>query len=380
MSDQVSVAIITCGHCGQKMKVPAQAHGKTFKCVKCGEPVHLPETVSAPPPAPPAPPLSAPPEKPAPSSTQPEIGEAPLNPIPHGRIGEILVQHGLITEAQLWQALEYQAKNGGRVIEVLIQLKHLTSEGLHACLSRQPGIASIDLSRFRIERKLLEIVPKELAMDRCLVPIDRLGKLLTVAMACPLDTATIQDLESLTGLRVKAVLSKLDDIQAAVEKYYGKRMQDAGVADSYFSKLLAREGATKKEEPARSGAPKEAPPIAPKEAPPIAPKEASPIPPKEASAEAAKEVVKEARVEAPLTQEILDTLRRLSEDTQATVVDVLRVVQACPSLERAVVRAANSDLYDIGGQNENVPVALAVLDKEGVAALAGHLLSHAIEI
>lgn len=367
MADQVPVVIITCGQCGQKMKVPAQAQGKTFKCVKCGEPVHPPATPSVPPheaPAPPEPPVSTTPVKAAPSSAQPEIGEAPLNPVPRGRIGEILVQQGLITEAQLWQALEYQARNGGRVIEVLIQLKHLTSEGLHACLSRQPGIASIDLSRFRIESKLLEVVPRELAMDRCLVPIDRLGKLLTVAMACPLDTSTIQELEVLTGLRVKAVLSKLDDIRVAVEKYYGRQKRDAEGAESYFSKLLGREGAAKKEEPT----------------PPVAHKEAPKETPEEAPKEVPKDAVKEVRVEAPLTQEILDTLRRLSEDAQASVVDVLQVVQACPSLERAVVRAANSEVYDIGGQNENVPVALAVLDKEGVAALAGHLLSHTIEI
>ncbi len=377
MADQVPVVIVACAQCGQKMKIPAQGKGKTFKCVKCGESLHPPETHAAPPedldspfefepsigPASPSPPVSSPaPEIPVPSNMPDDIAVSG----PRGRIGEILVQHNLITEDQLWKALEHQAKNGGRIIEILIELKHLTSEGLHTCLSKQPGIASIDLSRFRIDSKLLEVIPKELAMERCLVPIDKLGKLLTVAMACPLDTGTIQELEALTGLRVKAVLSKLNDIQEAVEKHYGQSQRDQGATDSYFSKLLAREAPAKKEEPAQ--------PVISTETPKESPKDSA----KEKPKEVAKAVVP-PKIEIPLSQEILGNLKSLAADEKVSLKEILKIVQGCSALEKAVLRAADSEIYDVGGPHENLPAAIAVLDKEGVTALAENLLSHAVE-
>jgi len=62
-----------------------------------------------------------------------------------------------------------------------------------------------------------------MALEQLVLPIDRLGKLLTVAMACPLDTHTIRQIESMSGLRVKAMLCRLDDIVVAVESLYRQR-------------------------------------------------------------------------------------------------------------------------------------------------------------
>ena len=349
MAEQAPPVIITCPECGQKMKVPSPAKGKTFKCVKCGAPVRTAE------------------EKPK--------EEAPINPVPKARMGELLVEQGLITIEQLDEALKHQETHGGKILQILLDLGHLDKDSLHACLSKQPGVASIDLGRFRIDRALLEMIPRELALEHYVLPIDKLGKLLTVAMACPLDTATIAEMERLSGLRVKAVLCKLDDIQKAVDKNYGGGKESSSATDTYFARLLAMDGARKQaveEVAAREETVRTAPPLPSEDelptqtpaAPPPAP--VAPPPPPEP-------------VGPPLSADIVKRLHGLMESETATLKDVLPVVENCPSLARALIALVNSEAYGMRGQAPTLPVALAMLNKAGAASVAASLLKGAIE-
>lgn len=199
MAEEQATMVLVCT-CGQKMKVPADAMGKTFKCVRCAQKVRVSADNShgAMIPAEDAPPQAAPPE----------------------RIGQMLIEEGLISQEQLEQALGLQCERGGKTFDILIELGHLDKEALHAFLSRQSGVATIDLSRFSIDRDLIRLIPRSMALEQSVLPIDRLGKLLTVAMACPIDTSTIAEMEAMTQLKVKAVLCKLDDLRAVVAKYY----------------------------------------------------------------------------------------------------------------------------------------------------------------
>ena len=221
MADMQTHIVILC-ECGQKMKVPTGAGGKRYKCVRCGNPVLVP-----------GPAESAP--EPAKEKDAPVARNAPPE-----RVGELLVQEGLISQEQLREALGRQQKEGGKTFEILMGLGYLEKNQLHAFLSRQPGMTSIDLARVTIDRKLSEIVPRKLALECLVLPIDRLGNLLTVAMACPLDTLTIQGIELSSGLKVKAMLCRYDDVQGAVEKYYPSESEMNGVPATY--ELPARFG------------------------------------------------------------------------------------------------------------------------------------------
>jgi hypothetical protein len=304
------------------MRVPSADPSKVYKCVKCGQAVR----VSAP----------------KPVAAAPAAGEDPINPEPRGYMGELLIEAGVITEEQLQEALAVKTKKGGKTFQTLIDLGHLDKDDLHECLSKQPGVAAIDLKRFHIDTSLLELVPRELALENYVLPIDRLGKLLTVAMACPLDTKTIKDLEASTGLRVKSMLCRLDDIQAAVEKHYapakgedqGAKMDDS--VAGMFADIMAR---TRKAE------------------------------------DVIDELQDGAKDEAPITEEVVRQLRALVEDGSSTVKEVLPIVTACPALASAVVAVANSDIFGMPGQVQAVPTALALLDKRGAANIAAHLLN-----
>ena len=134
------------------------------------------------------------------------------------RIGELLVDSGLIQKEQLQEGLALQAAKGGKIVETLISLGYLNAEAFVSFLARQPGVASIDLSKYEIPRELIGLIPREMAVKHEIFPIDRLGRLLTVGMVCPLDSATVKDIEERTGLRVKPLLCAPNDIRAAIER------------------------------------------------------------------------------------------------------------------------------------------------------------------
>lgn len=139
------------------------------------------------------------------------------------RIGELLVNAGLVTAAQLNEALALQKKKGGKTAETLISMGYLAPEAFLDFLAKQPGVASIDLSHCEIGRELIDLVPREVANQYEVIPIDRMGNLLTIGMVCPLDAKGIQQLQELTGLRVKPLLCSAGAVRDAIERYYGPK-------------------------------------------------------------------------------------------------------------------------------------------------------------
>ncbi|NUM56049.1 MAG: HDOD domain-containing protein [Candidatus Hydrogenedentes bacterium] len=150
-----------------------------------------------------------------------------LDAVTRRRIGELLVDAGLVDMNQLNEGLNIQQQRGTKIVETLITLGYLTAEAFVQFLAKQPGIASIDLSKYEIPRELISLIPREMAVKHELFPIDKLGKLLTVGMVCPLDSATVKQIESTTGLRVKPLLCAPNDIRAAIERYYPAPIAEA---------------------------------------------------------------------------------------------------------------------------------------------------------
>lgn len=147
-------------------------------------------------------------------------GGASKAPAARKRIGELLIMDGLITEGQLKNALEVQEGQGGRILDRLVTLGYVSAQTVSTFLARQPGVSSIVLSNCRVRRELLPLIPREFARSRQVFPIDRLGRLLTVGMVCPLDEATIRELEAITGLRVKPMLCSPACISKAIARHY----------------------------------------------------------------------------------------------------------------------------------------------------------------
>jgi len=142
------------------------------------------------------------------------------------KLGELLVRENLITPAQLQQALEEQKKKGGRLGANLTRMGFLEEEELADFLSKQFGVPSINLSEFQIDMEVIKLVPEEQARKHNLIPINRAGATLVVAMADPSNMFAVSDIEFLTGYKAEVVVAPENAITDAIDKYYADTGQD----------------------------------------------------------------------------------------------------------------------------------------------------------
>ncbi|MBD2848211.1 type II/IV secretion system protein [Paenibacillus sp. IB182496] len=137
------------------------------------------------------------------------------------RIGDLLVESGAITEAQLQQALQQQRDLKMRLGDVLITQGFLTQQQFIEALEFQLGIPHVQLYRHKIESKVIGLIPQRLAEQHGVLPVRVEGNRLVVAMADPLDYFAIDELRMATGLRVEPVIASRDELQRAIKRYYG---------------------------------------------------------------------------------------------------------------------------------------------------------------
>lgn len=136
------------------------------------------------------------------------------------KLGELLVESGIITNSQLDKALELQKEQGGLIGEVLVQLKFTTEEDIAKMLTAQYGFAYLPLANYEIDSSLIRLIPERVARQYCLIPIDKIANTLTIAMSNPLNSQAIEDIETLSVCSVQVFVSTTSDIREAIEKYY----------------------------------------------------------------------------------------------------------------------------------------------------------------
>jgi type IV pilus assembly protein PilB len=152
------------------------------------------------------------------------------------RLGDLLVDSGLISEEQLQQALKEKHKDQ-RIGDALLQRGYITEQQLIEVLEFQLGIPHVSLYRYPFDVKLFSMVSKDLAKRNLIIPLKKEGEKLFVAMADPMDFYTIDDLRLSTGFHVEAAIATKDDILRAINKYYDM--------DEGFEELLDASPGTK---------------------------------------------------------------------------------------------------------------------------------------
>jgi type IV pilus assembly protein PilB len=140
-----------------------------------------------------------------------------------GRLGELLVRENLISLQQLQQAQEEQRKTGGRLGYNLTKLGYIEENELTQFLSKQYGVPAINLSEFEIDQEVIRLVPKEVAEKHQVIPVNRAGASLIVAMADPSNIFAIDDLKFLTGYNIEVVVASDGAIRDAIDRYYGEK-------------------------------------------------------------------------------------------------------------------------------------------------------------
>lgn len=136
------------------------------------------------------------------------------------RLGEILLSQKVITQAELDKALACQQRQGGLMGKILVDMNVVTEEEIALALTAQYGFPFLPLENYEIDDAITRLVPEHVARQYCLVPIDRIGNALTVAMADPSNVQAIEDIELLTRCVVQTFVSTPSDIIKAIEHCY----------------------------------------------------------------------------------------------------------------------------------------------------------------
>lgn len=136
------------------------------------------------------------------------------------RLTELLINNKLITQEKMDQALEVQQKKGGRLSDIIIDLKFIKESDLISVLSQGLGLPLIDLKRFKIDYQIVKIIPADIARRYLIIPISKVGDTITLAMADPLNIFAIDHVESLTGYKIHPIISSGSDILQTIELSY----------------------------------------------------------------------------------------------------------------------------------------------------------------
>ncbi len=138
------------------------------------------------------------------------------------RLGELLVREKMISLQQLQDAQENAKRSGRRLGVALSQLGYVEDSDLTQFLATQYSLPSINLNDFDIEPEVLKLVPKTVAMKHMVIPVNRAGSTLIVAMSDPANIFAIDELKFLTQYNIEPVVASEGAIDDAIERYYNK--------------------------------------------------------------------------------------------------------------------------------------------------------------
>ncbi len=136
------------------------------------------------------------------------------------RLTEILINNKLITAEHLAQALKVQTAKGGKLSDIIVELKFVKESELITTLSEGLGLPLIDLKRFKIDLEIAKIISIDIARHYQIIPISKMGDTITLAMADPLNIFAIDHVQALTGFKINPIISSVADINQTIELSY----------------------------------------------------------------------------------------------------------------------------------------------------------------
>lgn len=139
------------------------------------------------------------------------------------RLGDLLIEAGLLTPEQLEKALSVQKKTGERLGRVLSHLGYITEESMIEVLEFQLGVPHVDLANLAINREVAATIPVALAERYQVIPIKKQGKEITLAMVDPTNFFAMDDVRMITGCEVQPVIAAEREIMRAIDQTYGMK-------------------------------------------------------------------------------------------------------------------------------------------------------------
>ncbi|MDD5564168.1 MAG: type IV-A pilus assembly ATPase PilB [Thermoanaerobaculaceae bacterium] len=165
------------------------------------------------------------------------------------KLGELLLKAQLINQQQLTKALDEQKSTGGKLGEILQRLGYVTEDDIIECLSHQFGVPSINLRHFEIDSNVAKIIPVDLARKYNVIPVNKTGATLTLAMTDPTNIFAMDEITFMTGYRVEPVVASEEAIRERIDRNFGssrelelkKVMEDLTTVDEAALELMEEE-------------------------------------------------------------------------------------------------------------------------------------------
>jgi len=136
------------------------------------------------------------------------------------KIGDLLIEAGLIDDFQLQSALAHQRNWGGKLGAILIELEFIREEDIARVLGEKLRIPYVNLFEPPVPEAVLKLIKPDVAKKYNVMPAKKEGGALFVAMSDPLDIEAIDAIRFATGLNIKPSLAMSAEIKDAIRKYY----------------------------------------------------------------------------------------------------------------------------------------------------------------
>lgn len=136
------------------------------------------------------------------------------------KIGELLVERGIVSEEQLAEALKIQKENKKLLGEALIDLGYATEEEVMICITTQYGVPYLPLESYEVDSEIINSVPSELAKKYNFIPIDKIGSMLTIVTSDILEQDTLEEIEKTLNCKAQSFVTTPSALRKAMEKYY----------------------------------------------------------------------------------------------------------------------------------------------------------------
>ena len=137
------------------------------------------------------------------------------------KLGDLLLKARLVSQDQVDAALKSHREEGGKFGEALVRIGAVTEGQITETLSQQFGVPSIDLANFEIDPNVIKVVPADVARKYGVLPVNKTGATLTIAMGDPTNVFAMDDIKFMTGYNVEPVVASEIALRKAIEKHYG---------------------------------------------------------------------------------------------------------------------------------------------------------------
>lgn len=136
------------------------------------------------------------------------------------KIGQLLLESGLVNGVQLDEALEKQKKDGGKICSHLIRLGFLKADSLLEFLRQQFGVAAVNVSKYHLPEEVISTLPPDVAHRWRVLPVNITGGSLTLAMEDPRNEEAITVVEKITSMKVEPLICPQSVMEESLRAYY----------------------------------------------------------------------------------------------------------------------------------------------------------------